>query len=137
MIKDFTGGCSCGAVHYECSAEPIFTVTCHCRSCQQATGSAFHAGIYVPSSGVEIVGDVKYYDSKGDSGKRVSRGFCPTCGSRLFNTADILPNVIGITAGSITDSSWFRSEMDIYTSSAQPWDFMNPDLPKFPKLPPL
>jgi hypothetical protein len=137
MIKDFTGGCSCGAVHYECSAEPIFTVTCHCRSCQQATGSAFHAGIYVPSSGVKIVGDVKYYDSKGDSGKRVSRGFCPTCGSRLFNTADILPNVIGITAGSITDSSWFRSEMDIYTSSAQPWDFMNPDLPKFPKLPPL
>jgi hypothetical protein len=137
MIKDFTGGCSCGAVHYECSAEPIFTVTCHCRSCQQATGSAFHAGIYVPSSGVKIVGNVKYYDSKGDSGKRVSRGFCPTCGSRLFNIADILPDVIGITAGSITDSSWFRSEMDIYTSSAQPWDFMNPDLPKFPKLPPL
>jgi hypothetical protein len=24
----------------------------------------------------------------------------------------------------------------VYTASAQPWDYMNPDLPKFPKLPP-
>jgi hypothetical protein len=26
--------------------------------------------------------------------------------------------------------------MDVYTASAQPWDYMNPDLPKFPKSPP-
>jgi len=25
--------------------------------------------------------------------------------------------------------------MDIYISSAQPWDHMNPALPKFPKMP--
>jgi len=27
--------------------------------------------------------------------------------------------------------------MDIYTSSAQPWDHMNPALQKFPKMPPM
>jgi hypothetical protein len=137
MTQNFTGQCICGGVHYQCSAEPIFTVTCHCRGCQQATGSAFHAGLYVPISGVKIAGDVKYYDTQGDSGKKVSRGFCPNCGARLFNKADMLPDIIGITAGSLDDPSWFRSQMDIYTDSAQSWDFMNPELPKFPKLPPL
>ena len=29
----------------------------------------------------------------------------------------------------------FRPEADIYTASAPPWDYMNPDLPKFPGLP--
>ena len=32
-------------------------------------------------------------------------------------------------------SSWFTPQADIYTASAQPWDYMNPDLPKFPGLP--
>jgi hypothetical protein len=31
--------------------------------------------------------------------------------------------------------SAFRPSQNIYISSAQPWDYMNPDLPKSPKLP--
>jgi hypothetical protein len=27
--------------------------------------------------------------------------------------------------------------LDIFTSSAQPWDHMNPALAKFPKMPPM
>jgi hypothetical protein len=41
-----------------------------------------------------------------------------------------------ITAGSLDDPSIFKPGMDIYTSSAQPWDQMNSALPKFPKMPP-
>ena len=40
MKIPFTGGCVCGAVRYECSAEPIMTLKCHCRDCQQVTGGA-------------------------------------------------------------------------------------------------
>jgi hypothetical protein len=42
---------------------------------------------------------------------------------------------MGITAGSLDDPSWFRPSMDLYTTSAQPWDYMDPDLPKFAKMP--
>jgi hypothetical protein len=28
-----------------------------------------------------------------------------------------------------------RPQLNIYTFSAQPWDYMNPELPKFHKLP--
>lgn len=134
MTTHFTGGCMCGAIRYECSAAPIVTGNCHCRDCQQATGSAFAPAILVPSSAVTITGDVKYYDVKGDSGGIVSRGFCPNCGSRLFAKPPI-PDVMGIMAGSLDDPSWFKPTMDFYTTSAQPWDYMNPELPKFPKLP--
>ena len=138
MATRFTGGCMCGAIRYQCSAEPAFAGNCHCRDCQRATGSAFAAVFFVPHSAVTITGDVKYYDVPGESGNPVSRGFCPTCGARLFSKPAVLPSeLIGITAGSLDDPSGYRPGMDIYTASAQAWDFMNPELPKFPKMPPM
>jgi hypothetical protein len=41
-----------------------------------------------------------------------------------------------IMAASLDDPSVFKAGMNIYTASAQPWDYMDPALPKFPKMPP-
>ncbi|HEU0005684.1 MAG TPA: aldehyde-activating protein, partial [Terriglobia bacterium] len=49
MKIPFTGGCVCGAVRYECSAEPIMMFKCHCRDCQRVTGGGFVAGLVVPA----------------------------------------------------------------------------------------
>lgn len=136
MATPFTGGCMCGAVRYECSAEPVMTGNCHCRDCQRATGGAYVSVIFVPRNAVKITGEVQYYDVKGDSGHIMSRGFCPTCGSRLFGKPAVVPDLMGIMAGSLDDPSSHRPAMDIYTASAQPWDYLNPELPKFPKGPP-
>lgn len=135
MKTPFTGGCMCGSVRYICISEPNFMGNCHCRDCQRATGTAFAAAIIVPRDAVTITGDVKYYDVTGDSGQTISRGFCPNCGSRLFSKREVA-DFLGITAGSLDDPSWFSPMFDFYTASAQSWDFMNPDLPKFPKFPP-
>jgi hypothetical protein len=135
MAKHFTGGCRCGAIRYECAAEPVVMANCHCRDCQQATGTAFAAGVLVPRNSVTITGDVKYYDVVGDSGETISRVFCPNCGSRLFGKR-ASGDLISIMAGSLDDPSWFRPAMDLYAASAQPWDYMNPDLLKFDKFPP-
>ena len=134
MKLPFTGGCMCRAIRYECSVEPMMMGNCHCRDCQQATGTAFAAAMLVLRDAVTITGDVKYYDITGDSGSIVSRGFCPHCGSRLFSKPPI-PEFMGIMAGSLDDPSWFQPEADLYTASAQPWDYLNPDLPKFVKFP--
>jgi hypothetical protein len=45
MKLPFTGGCACGAIRYECNAEPIMMGKCHCRDCQHISG-----GPFVPSS---------------------------------------------------------------------------------------
>ncbi|MBI4490563.1 MAG: GFA family protein [Deltaproteobacteria bacterium] len=135
MDTSFTGGCICGAVRYECSAEPIMTGNCHCRDCQKAGGGAFAPALAVPTVALKITGEVKYYGTKGDSGQTVSRGFCPNCGARLLGKSKGMPDLTIILAGSLDDPGGFRPGMDIYTASAQPWDYMNPDLPKFPKMP--
>lgn len=135
MATSFTGGCICGAVRYKCSAEPVMAGNCHCRDCQKAGGGAFAPALAVPKNALKITGTVKYHDTKGDSGQTVSRGFCPNCGARLFGNSKAMPDLAIILAGSLDDPSWFRPGMDIYTARAQPWAYMNPDLPKFPKMP--
>jgi hypothetical protein len=135
MAASITGGCICGAVRYECSAEPVLTGNCHCRDCQKAGGGAFAPALVVPNEALKITGQVKYYDTKADSGNTASRGFCPDCGARLFGKPGAKPQITVILAGSLDDPSWFTPAMDLYTASAQPWDHMNPDLPKFAKMP--
>ena len=136
MATPFTGGCACGAVRYECAAEPIMAANCHCRDCQQSSGAAFASVLIVPKDAVKITGTVKYYAVKADSGNMISRGFCPNCGSPLFGRPSGLPmELIGLRAASLDDPSWYRPTMDIFTASAQPWDYLNPALPKAPKMP--
>ena len=47
-----------------------------------------------------------------------------------------LPDVVGVRVGSLDDPSGYRPTMDMFVASAQPWDHMNPELPKFPGYPP-
>ena len=43
-----TGGCHCGKVRCEITAEPLLVYTCHCLGCQRLTSSAFSLGVIVP-----------------------------------------------------------------------------------------
>lgn len=65
----------------------------------------------------------------------IERGFCPTCGSQLFTKLEMMPSELGINAGTLDDASKFMPALDFYVSSAQPWDHMNPALPKREKSP--
>ena len=133
MTAPFTGGCACGAVRYECMAEPLGSINCHCRDCQRAGGTAYASVLRVPAASFRVIkGEARFYSVKADSGNTVSRGFCAECGAPLFSRLSGMPEVVGVRAGSLDDPSWHRPAMDIFTASAQPWDYMNPDLPKFP-----
>lgn len=136
MPAPFSGGCLCGAIRYESRAEPLFSINCHCRDCQRTTGTAYAPVLAVPRDALSISqGEPTYYTSQSDSGETVSRGFCPECGSGIFSKLSANPDIVGLKAASLDDPSWFRPAVDIYTDSAQPWDVMNPDLPKVPKMP--
>ena len=58
MSKKITGGCACGAVHYEIGAEPVFMLNCHCRDCQRATGAAYAPVFVVPHAALQVTGEV-------------------------------------------------------------------------------
>lgn len=131
-MSNLSGGCACGAIHYEVQAEPVVMLNCHCRDCQQASGSAYAAIVVVPRTGVEIRGEPRYHRITGKSGKWVERGFCPTCGSQVTVKLERMPDVLGLQAGSLDNPSAHKPTMDLFTDSAQPWDHMSPATQKRP-----
>jgi hypothetical protein len=112
-------------------------LNCHCRDCQRASGSAYAAVVAVPKSAVQVRGEPRYYKVVGKAGRAIERGFCPTCGSQVTVKLERLPDILGLQAGSLDDPSIYRPRMDIFTSSAQPWDHMNPDIQKHTEAMPL
>jgi|SRR5262245_51876507 len=136
MPTPFTGGCACGAIRYECTGEPLFSLNCHCRDCQRETGSAFAPVLGVAKTAFTIThGSPRYFALTADSGQTTRRAFCASCGSPLFGLPGSAPDLVTLRVGSVDDPSEFRPSQDIYTVSAQPWNYMNPALPKVPKLP--
>jgi hypothetical protein len=133
MPACMTGGCACGAIRYQFTGEPLVCLKCHCRDCQRETGSGFAPILIVPAAAFTVTrGAPRSFDVIADNGTTATRAFCAECGSALFGGGT---DTVNIRAGSLDDPAWFRPSMDIYTSRAQPWDLMNPELPKFSKLP--
>src|SRR5256886_11252589 len=84
MKIPFTGGCSCGAIRYESTAEPVMMFKCHCRDCQQVTGGAFVPGMLLSREAFRFTrGQLRYHFTPSLRGGKHKRGFCPECGSRL------------------------------------------------------
>ncbi len=139
MKIPFTGGCSCGVIRYEVTAEPIMTFKCHCRDCQRLTGGAFAPAVLVSAEGFRLTrGQLRYHFTSSAAGGKHKRGFCPECGSRMTGgESDERPTgFVGVTAGTLDAPSFFQPQMDIFVSDAQPWDQMDPAIPKFNEYPP-
>lgn len=124
------GGCLCGDVRYTTDADPVFSGNCHCTDCQRASGGPYAPVMMFPLGTVNITGSAKYFASKGDSGNVIERGFCQNCGSQLFLKLAAIPGMLGIRPGSLDVPSNFEPSLDFFVASAQPWDHMDPDLPK-------
>jgi hypothetical protein len=124
-------------VRYESVGQELFSLLCHCRDCQHQSGSAYIAAMRVPAAGFRITkGAAKLFVSASDAGNEVTRAFCPECGCPLFIRVSARPDIVGLRVGSLDDPSGFRPDADIFVKSAQPWDHMNPDLPKHQTYPP-
>lgn len=133
----FSGGCYCGAIRYECTAPPITMFKCHCRTCQQVTGGPYSPVVLVPAEAFRLTrGVLRYHFTASLAGRKHKRGFCADCGSRISGGESDQPSAwVGLVASSLDDPSWFRPERDIFTSRAQPWDLMDPKLPKHEQYP--
>ena len=134
-MPQLTGGCLCGAVRYTASAEPLITSVCHCRDCQKFTGSAFAVVVGLPKSALTIQGPLSTFDKTGDTGKATHRSFCSQCGSSVTDSADVMPDVVMIEAGTLDDSSWVKPGMQIFCDSAQSWVHLGGDMKTFPRMP--
>lgn len=130
-----TGGCLCGAVRYELKAEPVMQAICHCKNCQRQAGSVLSVLIGVPRDGITIKGETTTYEDSGESGLKVWRKFCPTCGSPLFTDAESAPQLWFVKAGALDDTSWLKPQIQFWTKSRQAWMPECEDIPAMAENP--
>jgi len=117
-----TGGCLCGAIRYELTAEPIFQVACHCRACQYVSGGSPTLAMIAPKAALRITqGEPRTYWSKAESGAKVGRSFCAACGTPLFFQPAANDDIAVIKVGGLDDPSDFKVQADIWMNTAQPW----------------
>ena len=104
MSDAYTGGCACGAVRYEISAEPIFMNDCQCRDCQRTSGTGHGSYLTFPSRAqVKVAGEATHWDMVGDSGNVKTRAFCPACGSPVYLTFAAMPDLFTVHAASLDE----------------------------------
>ena len=135
MPAHFTGGCVCGAIRYECTAEPTLMFLCHCRDCQRSSGGPYAPVVYLPARAFKLTrGTLHHYDTPGTVGAPNHRGFCRECGSSISGAKGA--GGIGVNASSLDDPSWFRPQLHMWAADAQPWDHLDPNIPQFDQYPP-
>jgi hypothetical protein len=137
MSKAYTGGCACGAIRYEISAEPLEMNDCQCRDCQHMSGTGH--GSYLTFAGrsrVKLEGKANHWDIVADNGNVKTRAFCPNCGSPVYMTFAAAPDFFTVHAGSLDDPGRYDPKKVIYTVRALAWDNVDPALQKFDRMPP-
>lgn len=93
------GGCSCGAVRYCTLGQPANTAVCHCSYCPTRTGSAFGVSVYFLGANLEqLSGELKDYTFETESGRGFTTRFCTTCGTTVFWSLAMTPDLTGSPA---------------------------------------
>src|SRR6185436_6046688 len=102
ITPPFSGGCACGAVRYESTAEPVLMLHCHCRDCQQSSGGPFSSFVVVPKDGFKLLrGELRFHASPSEAGGMTRRGFCPDCGCPIMGKPDAVPHIVAIRTASL------------------------------------
>ena len=130
--KTITGGCLCGAIRYESSEGPIDAGICHCRTCQKSTGSAFMVIVGFNWSTLRFTGDEP---RRYKSSAIMEKGFCPTCGSLLFDqylvrTARSDPDMVWIQLGTLDRPEEVAINWHSGVESQLPWAHIDDGLPR-------
>lgn len=135
MSALMTGGCECGALRYQCSAVPLMAGHCHCRSCRKSSGTGHGSHLMVARAAVAITGAASVYERAADSGHKVRRSFCPTCGVAVHSEDSGFPDIVVLRAGTLDDPELYRPGARIYAAEAPSWDHMDPALRSFAGMP--
>ena len=131
MSVPLEGGCSCGAVRYRLTSEPLFTNCCHCLHCQRQTGSAFVINVLIETDRVELLaGEPQAVDVPRDDGSTQRIFRCPTCQVAVFSQYT-RPEVRYVRAGTLDQPSSVAPDAHIFTRSKLSWITLPDSAPAF------
>lgn len=131
------GGCLCRKIRFNIETEPTSARLCWCRDCQYWAAGMATFNVLFPDNRLTVTGDVQWFESIAASGNKMRRGFCASCGTHLFSTADPLPadGQIRVRAGALDNPDILPPQAIIWTQSAPKWVKHDPTLPQYPQQP--
>lgn len=127
-----TGRCSCGAVTYELTGEPLFTQACHCLDCQRSTGSAFVVHAVTVEDDLKVQGETKMAIVPSGSDAGCEAHACAVCMDYVWMRYRYhkVP-VIALRVGTLDDPTAFQPQAHIFVRSKQPWLTLSDGKPQF------
>ena len=129
------GGCLCGAVRYEAKGTPVVVAHCHCEDCQRSSGAGHTTGAMFATADFNLQGTVGQYSHPSNKGTRVTKVFCPVCGSSILGRNDGTDNYVTVSLGTFDDSSMFEAQVTIFARNRKHWDVMDETLPTYETQP--
>ena len=125
--KQMKGGCHCGAIRFETTADPYWVGACYCVDCRKISGSPYTVFAGYKSGDIVITkGHSKTYASS----QKVIRSFCESCGSPFSYVYKSQPSEPFIPIGVFDDPTDFKLQRHIWVSQKLPWITIHDDLPQ-------
>jgi hypothetical protein len=88
---------------------------------------------YFGEAAVQITsGVLKTYEYRSDESNRWAKmEFCPTCGTTVTWTGEVLPGARGIAVGTFDDPNWIKPTVHAWIRSALDWMVFPPNVEMF------
>lgn len=126
------GGCPCGAVRYRVRRAPMFVNCCHCRQCQQQTGTAFALNAILESDQVTLLsGTLEGVKVPARSGIPQTIFHCTACKCALWSHYRDLAVMSFVRVGTLDEPDKAPPGAHIYTATKLPWVVLNPEIPAY------
>jgi hypothetical protein len=128
-----TGGCLCGGVRYEVTAQPLSAGYCHCTRCQRRTGTAaspqarLAPGSFRITKGEELVKEFAPPDG-------FHKCFCSNCGGALWSIDPATGEIGSVRMGSLDPGHDIRPSFRTFVDYAADWEPIPDDgLERYPE----
>ncbi len=120
MSKHLTGECLCGAVTFSVEDDFNAFYQCHCKQCQQLTGSAFASNIFTRPDNIHWLAGESQITAYEHPDRAFSKSFCSNCGSALPFVTKSGGSLI-VPAGSLNESPSIQPQANIFKSEEACW----------------
>ena len=121
------GGCMCGRTRFTIFSDHNFASFCHCHDCRASSGGAVSAFVGFPTSAIVWQGEPL---AEYQSSKRVTRSFCPECGTPVAYADEKLAESTYFYVGVLDHPNDFPMDNHSHIGSKLSWLHLNDDLPQ-------
>lgn len=126
MTISHTGGCRCGAIKFEASADPFYTSYCHCSDCRRATGAPVAAFVGFRTKDVTFRGS----EASTYGEYPVKRSFCAVCGAPIAYRDARIDDQVFFMLGAMDRPENYAPTVHGYVGEQLPFLHVDDELPR-------